>query len=54
MDADYDMTKIQYEWVRDILYRIEQVIISSRYTEEEKIVAIRWLVKQAFKVDRDD
>ena len=47
-----DQYKIQYEWLIDIVKRIEIIIKSDHYTDQEKLVAIEWFIKQAGKVER--
>ena len=51
---DIDLQKVQITWMQDILYRINQVALSSTYNSEEKIRAIQWLVKQAMKANDND
>lgn len=51
---ELDLVKIQNTWMKDILYRIEQIIKDNKYNHEEKILAIRWLVKQTLKGDTDN
>ena len=48
-----DMCKIQNTWLVDIMNRIQQTAVSSKYSDEEKIVAIIWLTKQAIKAEED-
>ena len=50
---ELDLTKVQNTWMKDILYRIGQILISNKYNQEEKIVAIKWLVKQTLKDDTE-
>lgn len=49
-----DINKIEREWLYSILEKIYDVIYSNNYNEEEKIKAIEWLVKQGFKIDREE
>jgi hypothetical protein len=52
--TNLDMNKVHYEWLIDIVRRIELVLKSKEYTDEEKIIAINWFIKQAGKVERED
>ena len=45
--------KLEMDWMRDILYRTQVVVTSANYSENEKIQAIKWLIKQALKVDKE-
>ena len=49
-----DMLKVHYDWMLDIIRRIELILVSKEYTDEEKIIAITWFIKQAGKVERED
>lgn len=49
-----DMLKVHYDWMLDIIRRIEMILNSKDYTDEEKITAITWFIKQAGKVERED
>jgi hypothetical protein len=51
--ANLDHNQLQMDWMKDILYRMQVVINSVNYSENEKIEAIRWLIKQALKVDKE-
>lgn len=48
-----DITSIQMNWLIDILARIDQVINSSSYSPDQKLEAIKWLVKQT-RLDYED
>jgi len=48
-----DITAIQLNWLVDILARIDQVINSSSYSSDQKLEAIKWLVKQT-RLDYED
>ena len=48
-----DKNKLEMDWMRDILYRMQVVVTSPAYSENEKIDAIKWLIKQALKVDKE-
>lgn len=52
--ADIDLTKVQLTWCLDILSRIKNILDSKGWTEDQKLVSIDWLVKQALKVERED
>ena len=49
-----DLTKIELTWCKDILARIDIILKSKGWTEEQKLISIAWLVKQAQKTDRED
>ncbi len=51
--TDLDLNKLEMNWMHDILHRMQLVINSASYSESEKIEAVRWLIKQALKVDRE-
>lgn len=52
--TNLDMNKVHYEWLLDMIKRIELILSSSHYTDKEKLTAITWFVKQANKVERED
>ena len=52
--TDLDMNKVHYEWLLDIVRRIEIILAADTYTPEEKIIAITWFIKQAGKVEREE
>lgn len=49
-----DMLRVHYEWVIDIIRRIEIILNDNSYSDEEKLIAITWFIKQAGKVERED
>jgi hypothetical protein len=49
-----DLTKIELIWYKDVVARMKTVIESKGWTEEQKLISIAWLVKQAQKSDRED
>lgn len=49
-----DMLKVHYEWVIDIIRRVEIILDSNDYTDGEKLIAISWFIKQAGKVEREE
>lgn len=51
---EVNLTQVQLNWCMDILARIKIVVDQHTNTEEEKLEAIRWLVKQALKVEREE
>jgi hypothetical protein len=51
---EIDQTKTDLDWCLDILGRIKNILNSKGWTEEQKLVSIDWLVKQALKVERED
>jgi hypothetical protein len=52
--SDLDLTKIQLTWCLDILARIKNILDSKGWTEEQKLVSITWLVKQACKAEKEE
>ena len=51
--TEVDLTKIQLIWTQDILVRIKIILDSKGWTEDQKLVSIAWLVKQALNPDED-
>lgn len=51
--SELDLTKIQLTWTQDILVRIKTILDSKGWTEDQKLVSINWLVKQALKKEED-
>ena len=58
--SEFDLTKIlnslypqQLVWSQDILTRIKTILESKGWTDDQKLVSIAWLVKQALKPDDD-
>jgi hypothetical protein len=51
--SELDLTKIQLVWTLDILTRIKTILDSKGWTEDQKLVSIAWLVKQALKQEED-
>ena len=51
--SNLDLKQLEILWMSDILYRMQVVINSANYSENEKIEAIRWLIKQGLKVDKE-
>lgn len=51
--SNLDKNKLEMDWMRDILYRMQVVLTSANYSENEKIDAMKWLIKQALKVDKE-
>jgi predicted P-loop ATPase len=49
-----DLTKVELTWYKDIVSRMETILTSKGWSEEQKLVSIAWLVKQAQKTDRED
>lgn len=52
--AEVDLTKVQLTWCLDILSRIKTILDSKGWTEDQKLVSINWLVKQALKAEQED
>ena len=53
-DEQLDMFKVHYDWLLDIVRRIEIILNANSYTDAEKLIAIEWFIKQAGKVERED
>lgn len=53
LNNNLDLTKVQLNWSTDILKRINDVLDGS-YSDNEKLEMVRWLVKQALKVEREE
>ena len=51
--TEVDLTKIQLVWTQDILVRIKTILDSKGWTEDQKLVSINWLVKQALNKEED-
>lgn len=51
---DQDMLlRVQYNWVVDIVKRME-VVVASDGTDEEKLQQISYLIKQALKAEKPE
>ena len=50
--TEVDLKEVQLAWCQDIFTRIKTILDSKGWTEDQKLVSIAWLVKQALK--RDD
>ena len=53
MTNDINLDKVQLSWTTDILRRIDDILKSDNQ-DSDKINMIKWLVKQALKVERED
>jgi len=53
-NVELDLKQAEINWLTDILKRINMVLESSHYTNEEKLIAITWFAKQGLKVERED
>lgn len=51
--SELDLTKIQLTWSQDILSRIKAILDSKGWTDDQKLISISWLVKQALKKEED-
>ena len=54
MSDEIDLTRVQLDWCHDILSRIKTILESKGWTDDQKLVSINWLVKQALKINRED
>ena len=52
--SEIDLTKVNLNWCMNILNRIDLVLKSDTYTDQEKLIAVQWLIKQAFKNNSED
>ena len=52
--SEIDLTKIQLTWCLDILNRIKVIMDSKGWSDEQKLVTINWLVKQALKAEKEE
>jgi hypothetical protein len=52
-DRLIDMVEVQLNWSLDILKRID-IVLKSSNNDNEKLEAIKWLVKQALKIEREE
>lgn len=50
MIDDETLLRVQYNWVVDILKRME-VIVANDNTDEEKVQQLTYLIKQALKAE---
>lgn len=53
-NVELDLKQAEINWLSDILKRIQMILDSSHYTDEEKLVATRWFVKQGMKIEREE
>ena len=53
-NVELDLKQAEINWLTDILKRINMVLESPSYTEDEKLIAITWFTKQGLKVERED
>ena len=51
--SNVDLTQVQLNWSLDILKRID-IVLKSSNNDSEKLEAIKWLVKQALKIEREE
>ena len=51
--SNVDLTQVQLNWSLDILKRID-IVLKSSNNDNEKLEAIKWLVKQALKIEREE
>lgn len=57
MEVDeYRLLRVQYEWLLDIVKRIDQVLAQNpdKSNSNEKLEQIHYLIKQAKKVEREE
>jgi hypothetical protein len=51
---EVDMIKVELNWYKQIVSHIMKVNTNDNMTDEEKLNAITWLLKQLKKTDRDE
>ena len=51
--ADHNLTEVQLEYFYDLLHRMNLVLNSPGWSQDQKIVTVTWLVKQALKAECD-
>lgn len=56
VEDEHRLLKVQYEWLLDIVKRIEETVLMNpdRMNIHEKLDAVLYLVKQAKKVEREE
>lgn len=56
VEDEHRLLKVQYEWLLDIVKRIEETVLLNpdRMNTNEKLDAVLYLVKQAKKVEREE
>jgi len=56
MEDEYRFLKVQYDWLLDIIKRIEETVLMNpdRMNSHEKLDSILYLVKQGKKVEREE
>ena len=52
--SEVNLTQVQLNWCMDILNKVKNILDSKGWTDDQKLVSIDWLVKQALKVERED
>ena len=52
-ENNLDLNLVQLNWSLDILKRINEIVESNQLAEE-KIKSIKWLTKQALKIEREE
>jgi hypothetical protein len=53
MIDEHTLLKVQYNWVVDIVKRME-VVVAGDNTDESKLEQIAYLIKQALKAEKKD
>ena len=56
VEDEYRLLKVQYEWLLDIVKRMEEAVLMNpdRMNTNEKLDAVLYLIKQAKKVEREE
>jgi hypothetical protein len=52
-NREYVLLHANAEWMKDILQRMEE-ILSKSHIDDSDLDSLRWLVKQAKKIERED
>lgn len=50
-DPQLNQDKLNLVWINDLLFRMQLVLKSDNYTDSEKVDAVKWLIKQALKIE---
>ena len=51
---DVNLDKVHLAWCMDIIKRIKEIVDNPSSSEKDKLEQIKWLSKQALKVERED
>ena len=51
---DINLDKVHLDWCMDIIKRIKDIVDNPNCNDQDKLEQIKWLSKQALKVERED